>query len=61
MSFEEDAKIVDQIQEVRSKNNVGWMDLVRLSLKVAPLQTKQILKSIYENDTAVAQLLKKLT
>lgn len=53
--------IIDQIQEIRSKNNKNWMDLLRLSFKVAPKETAEIVAKIYEDDGAISALAKKLT
>ena len=33
-------KIINKIQEIRSKNNVNWMDLLRLAFKNAPDEAK---------------------
>lgn len=54
-------EIIDQIQEIRSKNNKNWMDLLRLSFTVAPTETAQIVAKIYEDDGAISELAKKLT
>ena len=33
------SKIIDKIQNTRSKNNKNWMDLMRLSFKENPTET----------------------
>ena len=29
-------KIIDKIEKIRSKNNVNWMDILRLAFKLDP-------------------------
>lgn len=53
--------IIDQIQEIRGKNNKNWMDLLRLSFSVAPKETAEIVSKIYEDDGQISALAKKLT
>ena len=43
-------KIIDQIQNVRSKNNKYWMDVLRLAFKFAPDQASKLMKKINVND-----------
>lgn len=54
--YEEVSKIIDRIQEVRSLNNVKWMDLVRLAMRVAPLEARKIFDEIEENDRRIYEL-----
>jgi hypothetical protein len=53
-------KIVNQIQQIRSKNNKNWMDLLKLSLKLDPKKTTQILGQIYSYDQKISILAKKI-
>tara|TARA_B100001057_G_scaffold385783_1_gene392588 strand:- start:17351 stop:17542 length:192 start_codon:yes stop_codon:yes gene_type:complete len=53
-------KIIDVIQSARSKNNKNWMDLLRLSLKLAPKEATKILKNINTQDKKISKLLNKL-
>ena len=39
-------KIIDNIEKVRSKNNVNWMDVLRLALRHAPDATIKLMKNI---------------
>ena len=52
--------IIDEIQAIRSQNNVNWMDLLRIALAHAPLETKRILRQINQDDSTISQLLKDL-
>ena len=53
-------EIIDQIEAVRSKNNVNWMNLVRLSFSLDPKAASKILAQIYEQDQKISALAKKL-
>ena len=54
-------KIIDQIQKIRSKNNVNWMNILRLAYKLDPKSTKQIMKKINYDDKKITSLLKELS
>ena len=49
-------KIIDQIQNIRSKNNKNWMDLLRLSLKLDFKKTAKIIKQINHKDKKISDL-----
>lgn len=53
-------KLIDQIQNIRSKNNKNWMDLLRLSLKLDFNMTSKILKEICKDDKKISNLAKKI-
>jgi|SaaInlStandDraft_1057018.scaffolds.fasta_scaffold266063_2 hypothetical protein len=55
-----DNKIINKIEKARSKNNVYWMDILRLAIKFRPSDTKKILKKINDQDQKIASFLKKL-
>jgi len=54
-------KIIDQIEKTRSKNNVNWMDILRLSIKKSPDETIKIMKKIDSKDNKISELFKKLS
>lgn len=54
-------KIINKIQQVRSKNNVNWMNLLRLAFDSAPEKASKVVKQININDKKISNLLKKLT
>jgi len=58
-SLNQDMRI-DQMQEIRSKNNVNWMDMVRLAMKHAPEETKELLIKIMNKDKEVISICEKL-
>ena len=53
-------KLIDQIQNIRSKNNKNWMDLLRLSLKLDFNMTSKLLKEICKDDKKISNLAKKI-
>lgn len=53
-------KIIDQIEETRTKNNKNWMDLLRLAFKHAPDEAAVIVAEIYRDDAEISQLAQKL-
>jgi hypothetical protein len=54
-------EIINSIQEIRSKNNVNWMDLLRLAFKHSPTEAAEIMQNIYNKDEEISELAKKLT
>jgi hypothetical protein len=52
--------LIDKIEEVRAGNNFNWMDIMRLALKVAPEETKEIIKRIVKADKEIKNLLEEL-
>jgi len=53
-------KLVNQIQNIRSKNNKNWMDLLRLSLKLDYDSTSKILKEICKDDKRISSIAQKI-
>ena len=39
-------KIIDKIEKIRSKNNVNWMDILRLAFKLDPKNASKIMKKL---------------
>ena len=52
--------IIDEIEKVRTRNNVNWMDILRLAFTHAPDDAKQLMKKINTADDQISDLLKKL-
>ena len=53
-------KIIKQIEKIRSKNNVNWMNILRLAFKLDPVASKKIMKKINYDDKKISKLLTKL-
>ena len=56
-----DFEIIDAIEKVRTKNNINWMDIMRIAFKYSPEEAKKVLKKINSNDAKISNLLKKLS
>jgi hypothetical protein len=54
-------KIIDEIEKCRSKNNVNWMNVLRLAYSKAPKESIKIFTKIYKDDKKISNLAKKLT
>ena len=57
--YNKSVKIVDKIQAIRSKNNVNWMNLLKLALRLNPKKTSEILSKIYADDKKISKLVSK--
>ena len=53
--------IITKIEKIRSKNNVNWMNILRLAFKLDPKEAKKIMKRINYDDKKISQLLNKLS
>jgi hypothetical protein len=54
-------KIINQIEKIRGKNNVNWMNMLRLAFKYDPKGSAKIMSRIYSDDSKIGKLAKKLT
>lgn len=52
--------IIDEIERIRTRNNVNWMDVLRLAFRHAPDEARELMKKINKEDDRVSSLLKKL-
>lgn len=59
-NYKKTLKIVNRIQNIRSKNNKNWMDILKLALKLDPIGASKILDSIYKDDKKITSLAKKI-
>jgi hypothetical protein len=55
-----DLEIINEIQLVRNKNNVNWMDILRIAFTYAPEETRNVFKRITTDDNRINELSKKL-
>jgi hypothetical protein len=53
-------KIIDEVESVRTRNNVNWMDVLRLAFRYAPEEARALMKKINQEDDRVSALLKQL-
>ena len=56
-----DLEIINQIEKVRSKNNINWMNILRLAFKHSPTEARKIVSKINQDDGEISLLLKKLS
>ena len=61
MSQKNNYKLINQIQKIRAKNNVNWMNILRLAFKHAPKEAGKLMKRINADDKKISKLLKKLS
>ena len=54
-------EIIDEVEKVRTKNNVNWMDVLRLGFIHAPDETKKLMKKINAEDNRISDLFEKLS
>ena len=54
-------RIISQIENIRKKNNVNWMDILRIAFKNNPKATAKVMFKIYSDDKRIGTLVKKLT
>jgi|TARA_B100000795_G_C22402381_1_gene287614 hypothetical protein len=53
--------IIKKIENIRKKNNVNWMNLLRLAFNESPKKAASIMAKIYQDDAKISHLVKKLT
>lgn len=56
-----DLEIIDEIEKVRSKNNVNWMDILRVAFIHAPEEARAIMAKINKDDNKISELLEQLS
>jgi hypothetical protein len=54
-------RIISQIENIRKKNNVNWMNILRIAFKHNPKATANVMFKIYSDDKKIGALVKKLT
>ena len=53
--------IIKKIENIRKKNNVNWMNILRLAFKNSPKESAKIMAKIYKDDASISKFVKKLT
>ena len=49
-------KIIDEIEKVRTRNNVNWMNILRLAIRHAPDEAIELLKNVNCEDERISEL-----
>ena len=52
--------IIKKIENIRKKNNVNWMNLLRLAFNESPKKAASIMAKIYQDDAKISHLVKQL-
>lgn len=52
--------ILKKIENVRKKNNVNWMTILKIALEHNPNQTLRVMKKIHQKDSQISKLFKKI-
>jgi hypothetical protein len=52
---------INKIEKARSKNNINWMDILRVALNHAPDKTIKLMKKINKKDQKISSLFNKIT
>lgn len=52
--------IISKIEKIRSKNNVNWMNILRLAFSLDPKNASKIMRKINYDDKKISNLLNKL-
>lgn len=58
--IEEKLKLIDEIEKIRTQNNVNWMDLLRLAFRSNPEETKKLIRKINTDDNRISEIFAKL-
>lgn len=54
-------KIIDEVERVRTRNNVNWMDVLRLAFRHAPDEARGVMEKINQEDDRISALFKQLS
>ena len=53
--------IISKIEKIRSKNNVNWMNILKLAFKLDPINASKIMKKVNYDDKKISKLLSELS
>jgi len=51
---------ISKVQKIRARNNVNWMNILRLAFKHAPKEASKLMNKINSDDKKISKLLSKL-
>ena len=52
--------VINKIEKARARNNINWMDILRLAIKNSPDEAMRILKRINKKDQNISDLFSKI-
>lgn len=61
MTKRTDLEIIDEVEKIRTKNNVNWMDILRLAFTHAPDDARRLMTKVNEHDGRISELLSELS
>lgn len=53
-------EIVDIVTDIRRRNNISWMALLKLALVAEPRKAKRLVQQIVDNDAKVTKWMSRL-
>ena len=53
-------EIIDRVSSIRTRNNILWMNVLKLAFKENPYEARRIMRQISKNDKDVTKWLAKL-
>lgn len=53
-------EVINKIEKARARNNINWMDILRLAIKNSPDKAMTLLKKINKKDQDISNLFSKL-
>lgn len=59
-ALEQKLLLIDEIEKVRTRNNVNWMDILRLAFVSNPDEAKKLIRRINDQDNKIAELFAEL-
>jgi hypothetical protein len=54
-------QIIKMIENARKKNNIQWMNILRIAINSSPKEAKKVIKKINANDKKISNLVNRLT
>jgi|TARA_B100001059_G_C17835309_1_gene587663 hypothetical protein len=58
--MDKNIKIINKIQKVRSKNNINWMNILKLAYKNDPKSLIKLLQKVNSSDEKISKLFKEI-
>lgn len=52
---------INKVQKIRARNNVNWINILRLAFKYAPNEAGKLMEKINSDDKKISKLLNKLS
>ena len=59
--FKKNLFLINKIKKIRSKNNLNWMNLLKLSFKHDPKNAAKIMSNVFNDDKKISSLVGQLT